>query len=223
MRLPESVPVVPVAPPVPPGTVYFVRHGLVHNPNRIAYGWLPRYRLDEEGRRQAEASAAHLAGRDVRSIFSSPLLRALQTARLIAAQLPGVPPRRNRLLIESGLALHWQGTPWRELEAEGSGQFQEEYRRWRAAAGAVQFGEPMDAMARRMQAGMARALRLSHGGPAVCVSHRDPILALRLAVEGRSFDELHTTPCQPASITAISSNAGHLRLVEYLEPYAPTG
>jgi broad specificity phosphatase PhoE len=205
---------------VPPGTVYFVRHGLVYNPDRIAYGWLPRYPLADEGRRQAEAAAELLAGCGVRAIFTSPLLRALQTARIIAAKLPGVPLRRNRLLIESGLARYWQGTPWRELEADGSERYQEEYRRWRKSATAVQFGESMDAMARRMQAAMARALRLSHGGPAVCVSHRDPILALRLAVAGRSFDELHTTPCQPASITVVSCNAGHLRLVEYIEPYA---
>jgi broad specificity phosphatase PhoE len=216
VSLTSSIPLVRVPPVVPAGTVYFVRHGLVHNPNRIAYGWLPRYRLAEEGRRQAEATADFLAERGVKAIFTSPLLRAVQTSRIIAARLPDAPVRRLRLMIESGLAHYWQGTPWSVLEQDPTG----EYGLWRERASAVEFGETMAAMAARMQAAMARALRLSGGGPAICVSHRDPILAFRLAVEGRSFDELHTTPCMPASVTVVSSNGGHLRLVEYLEPHA---
>ncbi|HLZ72292.1 MAG TPA: histidine phosphatase family protein [Dehalococcoidia bacterium] len=201
---------------VPAGTVYCVRHGLVHNPNRIAYGWLPRYRLAEVGRLQAAATAEYLAGRGIGFVLTSPLLRARQTTSIIAARLPDVPVRRSRLLIESGLARHWQGESWSEIPLNHAAAWE----LFQNAPGALTLGEPMAAMAARLRRALALALRLSGGRPAVCVSHRDPILALRLAVEGRSFDLLHRTACNPASVTAIESNAGHLRLVEYVEPYA---
>jgi broad specificity phosphatase PhoE len=199
----------------PPGTVYFVRHGLVHNPNRIAYGWLPRYRLAEEGRQQAAATAQYLAERGVAYLLTSPLLRAMQTARIIASALPGVPVRRSRLLIESGLAQHWQGERWAEIPQKYPADFE----LFQNAPGSLMTGESMAAMAERMRRALALALRLSAGRPAVCVSHRDPIIALRLAVEGRSFDALHRTDCNPASVTVVTSNAGHLRVLGYVEPY----
>jgi len=200
---------------VPAGTVYFVRHGLVHNPNRIAYGWLPRYRLADEGREQAIATAGYLADRQIRFILTSPLLRAIQTTRILASALPGVPVRRSRLLVESGLAHHWQGESWSEIPVKHA----EAWELFQRAPGTLAIGESMAEMAARMRRAMALALRLSRGSPAICVSHRDPILALRLGIEGRSFDELHRTDCNPASITTIESNAGHLRIVEYIEPY----
>ncbi len=200
---------------VPSGTVYVVRHGLVHNPNRIAYGWLPRYRLAEEGRQQAAATAAYLAERDVAYILTSPLLRAMQTARILAARLPGVPMRRSRLLIESGLAHLWQGESWAELPQ----RYPADFELCQNAPGTLTAGESMAEMAARMRRALALALRLSGGRPAVCVSHRDPIIALRLAIEGRSFDELHRTDCNPASVTTIAAHAGQLRVVGYTEPY----
>lgn len=200
---------------LPDGTVYFVRHGLVHNPQRIAYGWLPRFRLANEGRSQAAATAAFLTGRPIGLLLTSPLLRARQTSAFIAEKLPGVPLRRSRLLIESGLAHYWEGTPWAEIPARHA----EVWQQFDKAASTVETGESLAAMAARMQAAFALALRLSGGAPVVCVSHRDPILALRLAVEGRSFDDLHTTACNPASVTEIEAKQGVLRLVNYIESH----
>jgi broad specificity phosphatase PhoE len=210
-----QLPVVREAPSVPEGTVYFVRHGLVHNPTRIMYGWLPRFRLTGEGVRQAEAAGQYLADKGAALVLSSPLLRALQTSRIISSYMPGVRIRRSRLLIEGALAKEWQGTYWAEL----SHKYPEQHRIWQESAGSMQLGETLAAMARRVQAAMALALRLTSGAPAICVSHRDPIAAFRLAVEGRSFDELHVTECNTASITAVSSNGGHLRILDYVQPY----
>ena len=212
----------PSTPATPPdGTVYFVRHGLVHNPERIAYGWLPRFRLADEGRAQAAATAEFLAARAIAFVLTSPLLRARQTSGFIAEKLPAVPLRRSRLLIESGLAHYWEGTPWAEIPERHAAVWQQ----FDKAASTVEAGESLAAMAERMRAAFALALRLSGGAPAVCVSHRDPILALRLAIEGRTFDELHTTTCNPASVTQIEARDGVLRLVEYAEAYVapPTG
>ncbi len=213
-RTPASLPVVTTPSPVPGGTAYLVRHGLANNPRHILYGWLPRVRLAEAGLAQAEAAGRYLADRQVRLILTSPLLRAIQTTRVIAGFLPSVPVRRSALLIEGGLPRYWQGMTWEELPERHPA----EYRQWREAAGTLELGESMAAQARRMQAALALALRLSGGAPAVCVSHRDPILSLRLAVQGRSFNELHNTPCAPGSVTIVQSDGRSLRLVEYVEP-----
>jgi broad specificity phosphatase PhoE len=204
--------------PLPSGTLYFVRHGLVHNPDRIAYGWLPRYRLADEGRAQARATAAYLAGSGATLILTSPLLRAVQTARIIAERLPNAPIRRSKLLIESGLAHLWEGLPWDVIPK----QHPELWRIWQQQASQCPAGETMAEQAARMRRAALHALRLSRGGPAICVSHRDPILALRLSIEGRSFDAVHTTETQPASVTIVRSNGGHLSLAGYVEPYKET-
>jgi broad specificity phosphatase PhoE len=200
---------------LPAGTVYFVRHGLVHNPDRIAYGWLPRFRLADEGRAQAQATAAYLADSGAKLILTSPLLRAVQTTRIIAAQLPGVPVRRSRLLIESGLAHVWEGLAWEAIPK----QHPEVWRTWQQQASACELGESLTEQAERMRRAFALALRRSNGGPAICVSHRDPILALRLSIEGRSHDDVHSTDTQPASVTIVRSDGRQLYLDGYVEPY----
>lgn len=69
--------------------IYFVRHGLVENPDKISYGRLPGFPLSQIGREQIAASAEHLASEslDQTQILASPLLRAVETAEIIAARL----------------------------------------------------------------------------------------------------------------------------------------
>ena len=45
--------------------VHLLRHGEVHNPEKILYGRLPGYRLSDLGRAMAERAAEWFAGRDV--------------------------------------------------------------------------------------------------------------------------------------------------------------
>src|SRR5690625_7035780 len=65
--------------------VHLVRHGEVHNPERILYGRMPGYRLSSRGQQMAQCVADHLQDADVALVRSSPLLRAQQTAAPIAA------------------------------------------------------------------------------------------------------------------------------------------
>jgi broad specificity phosphatase PhoE len=69
-------------------TLYLVRHGESEaNVRRIFSNGKVDLPLTDLGRRQAEQAAACLAGRGAVHVFSSPLLRARQTAAVIAAQL----------------------------------------------------------------------------------------------------------------------------------------
>lgn len=60
-----------------------VRHGHVHNPRKILYGRLPGFHLSPKGLREAQSVAHALKSQPLAAVFSSPLLRARQTAKQI--------------------------------------------------------------------------------------------------------------------------------------------
>ena len=72
-------------------TVHLVRHGEVHNPDRVLYGRLPEFGLSELGHEMARGVAAWFAeraaqtGRAPAVVAASPLTRAQQTAAPLAA------------------------------------------------------------------------------------------------------------------------------------------
>src|SRR3954453_2722075 len=81
-------------------TVHVLRHGEVHNPNRILYGRLPDFHLSELGVQMAKAAAETLKDRDVTYVVASPLERAQETAAPIAAEFE-LPTSTDTRLIES--------------------------------------------------------------------------------------------------------------------------
>jgi broad specificity phosphatase PhoE len=97
-----------------PTTIYLIRHGEVHNPRRILYGRLPRFRLTEKGRHQAQMAGRYLDGR-VDELFSSPLLRARQTAREIQQHVRPSRIRISNLINE--VCTIYEGRPGAEVDA----------------------------------------------------------------------------------------------------------
>ena len=95
-------------------TLIFVRHTEVHNPNDILYGRLPRFRLSDLGLKQAEKTAQVLAEEPVATFYSSPQLRARQTARILSQPHPDARMRITQLLNE--VRTSWQGRPHVDLE-----------------------------------------------------------------------------------------------------------
>src|SRR5579872_6137388 len=94
-------------------TVLYVRHADVFNPEEVMYGRLPRYRLSDYGRYHAERLADYLAKEPIGAFYTSPLLRARQTASILARRHPGVPVRTSAALAE--IRTSWQGTANRDL------------------------------------------------------------------------------------------------------------
>lgn len=81
-------------------TLALVRHGRTPwNHERRMQG-RSDIALDEHGRRQADAAGRELARRPWERVVSSPLSRAVESAALIAAHLPGVPVSVDSDLIE---------------------------------------------------------------------------------------------------------------------------
>lgn len=95
-------------------TILIVRHTDVYNPDDILYGRLPRFHLSELGISQAERTAQVLAEEPIATFYSSPQLRARQTARIVATPHPQTRIHISSLLSEVYTA--WQGRPHADLE-----------------------------------------------------------------------------------------------------------
>ncbi|TQK30468.1 histidine phosphatase family protein [Arthrobacter sp. SLBN-53] len=197
-------------------TVHVMRHGEVHNPEKVLYGRLPGYNLSERGRQQAQAAADWLAAHDVTYVVASPLERAQQTAAPIAAS-HGLDIDTDHDLIES----------WNDFEgkrvAPGDGALRDP-RNWPRLRNPRKpsWGEPYDQIAPRMTAALHRARAKAEGHEAVCVSHQLPVETLRRAMTGRSLAHLplpHSRLCNLSSITSFTFDDDRLIRWSYTEPW----
>lgn len=98
-----------------PIKIHLIRHGEVYNPDKILYGRLPRFRLNQNGRRQARAAGTHLNDYPIDALFSSPMLRARQTAREIVRHHPYLKLRISELINEA--CTSFEGRPGAEIDA----------------------------------------------------------------------------------------------------------
>jgi broad specificity phosphatase PhoE len=194
-------------------TVHLLRHGEVHNPDGILYGRQDGFHLSELGRRMAERVAATLGGRDITHVVASPLERAQETARPLAAAR-GVEIASDRRVIESenvfegqafGQAAKVLGSPsaWRHL--------------WNPFR--PSWGEPYIDVAARMRAAVQDARAAAQGHEAVVVSHQLPIWVTRLSAEGRPFfHDPRRRECTLCSVTSFHFAGARLVRVSYSEP-----
>ena len=142
--------------------ISLIRHGQVHNPEQVYYGRLPRFRLSVAGCRQAAEAAHFLRDQQVTTVYSSPLLRAKQTADIVAATL-NVPLHHSRLMLE--VHSPYDGRPLSDLEA----------RNWDIYTDSPAHFEQPDDIANRMTRLIGRIRRNHTHHHTVLVSHADPV------------------------------------------------
>lgn len=193
--------------------VHLMRHGEVHNPDRVLYGRLPGYQLSDLGHRMAQRVAEHLAGRDIVHLVSSPLERAQQTMAPIAEAL-ALPVTLDERVIEA--ANHFEGLTF------GSGEGAPWLpRHWRHLHNPLRpsWGEPYTEIAARMVAAVEHVRERATGHEALVVSHQLPIWTLRRLVEGRRLaHDPRRRECALASLTTVTfDEEGPVRL-QYAEP-----
>jgi broad specificity phosphatase PhoE len=201
-------------------TVHLLRHGEVHNPDRVLYGRMPGFRLSELGERQAAAAADWLSRRDIGYLVSSPLERAQQTAAPLAAAT-GLEVATDERLIEA--ANHLQG----RKVAGGKGLFADPSN-WKYFVNPFRpsWGEPYEQIAARVLAASRAARDHAGAGEAVCVSHQLPIVAARRSAEGlHLYHDPRKRQCNLASVTSLTFDGDVIVRVDYREPAAdlPTG
>ena len=196
-------------------TVHLLRHGEVHNPDRVLYGRLPGFRLSDLGVRQAQAAAQWLSGKDLGYLVASPLQRARETAAPLA-EATGLPVETDERLIEADN--HLQG---RQV-AGGKGLFTD-VSNWRYFVNPFRpsWGEPYAEIAARVLAAARDAGARAGGRDAVCVSHQLPIVCARRSAEGkRLFHDPRRRQCSLASVTSLTFDGSRVVRVEYAEPAA---
>ena len=193
--------------------VHLLRHGEVHNPDRILYGRLPGFGLSDVGAAQAEKVAEHLADRDIVQVVASPLLRAQQTATSIAAR-HGLELLTDEGLIEATNV--FEGV----RVSVGDGALRDP-RTWPKLRNPFRpsWGEPYQQIADRMLAATYRARDRAAGHEAVCVSHQLPIYTLRRHLAGqRLWHDPRRRQCALASLTSLVFDGDTLLEVLYSQP-----
>ena len=197
--------------------VHLLRHGEVFNPDKILYGRLPGFRLSSDGEAMAEKVAAWFAGRGVTHLVSSPLERAQQTARPIAATLD-LPVTLDERLIEAANAFEGLRV------GVGDGALRDPRHWWKLRNPfRPSWGEPYVEIATRMLLAVEAARDAARGSAAVLVSHQLPIWTLRLHLEGRRYvhDPRHRQ-CGLASVTSLTYEGDQFTGLSYAEPAGAT-
>ncbi|QWF79882.1 histidine phosphatase family protein [Amycolatopsis sp. CA-230715] len=197
--------------------VHLLRHGEVHNPEKVLYGRLPGYRLSERGQRQALTVAEALAGHDIAHVVASPLQRAQETAAPIAGA-HRIDVATDDRLIEAGNL--FEG----ERVAVGDGALREP-KHWPKLRNPFKpsWGEPYVEIAHRMLGAVYRARAAAEGHEALCVSHQLPIWTLRRFLEAkRLWHDPRQRQCSLASLTSLVFSGEELVRIVYSEPAGAT-
>ncbi len=152
--------------------VSLVRHGEVHNPEAVYYGRLKHFGLSELGQRQARSTAESFNGGSLSAVYSSPLLRAHQTATAIATG-QDLQVGRTRRLME--VCSPFDGVPVTELIERDWDLYSDPSPRYE---------QPADLL-KRMRSFVSYARKEHRGGHVVGVSHGDPIAFTALWAAGK--------------------------------------
>jgi broad specificity phosphatase PhoE len=194
--------------------IHLVRHGEVHNPRHVVYADLPGYGLSDLGSRQAAAAADHLSAASVAAVVSSPLDRAVATAREIATRHK-LPVEIDERLTEWRLGKRWAGLIWEDLPKERPGELEA----YLATPEIIDFAaESLSDLAARMLEAMS--YWADRAESSVLVSHQDPVQAARRIATDAGFGAFHENKPGHASVTTLARPAGTDRMLEvaYWEP-----
>jgi broad specificity phosphatase PhoE len=196
--------------------LYLVRHADVENPNKVLYGHLDGFQLSALGRAQAAAIGDQLASEDLTRIVSSPLARAVETARLINEKLarPAV-LETDPELREAEFSRYLQGLPYWQVPLRRPLWFVHKARR-----GLVPGDESIDRLGGRVLEVLRRLAREHSGETMAVVSHADPINAAWILLDGRPHNEreMYRKAVDKAGMLRVEMEDGTPVSWEYMPP-----
>jgi broad specificity phosphatase PhoE len=166
-------------------TMILVRHGETDWNREERFQGQLDIRLNEAGRSQAEMLKRELAKFDFDAVYSSPLLRALETAQIIARDIPvQCDPRLTEIHHGS-----WQGKTKRDI-AE---RWPEDWNRWNTEP--QRFTPTGGESAEEVRMRVEDFLRTLQGNTILCVSHGVVVQTfLSIVVGGRYLDHSSYVP-----------------------------
>jgi len=185
-------------------TIFLVRHGETDwNREGRIMGALP-VPLNERGNEQARSLAEALARYPIAALFSSPVARAMQTARYLAERL-GLPITEEAGLTELAMG-SWEGRYWKELDSDQSRLSMYSH----PLEGRAPGGETLAEVQKRAVAAIENVLVIQNRKPSVFVTHADVIRTIvahylnlriadsqRLRIDHASLTIIELTPTTP--------------------------
>jgi probable phosphoglycerate mutase len=162
-------------------TILLARHGETDwNSERRWQGHADQP-LNDAGRAQAHELAESLAGRGIDAIYSSDLVRAHETAHIVAVELD-LPVEVDSGLREVDVG-DWAGRVHSEIERIDP----EGFRRWRAGGKGWSGGESYEQMGERVVASVLRIAGRHPGETLLMVTHGGSIRACRASAAGLDY------------------------------------
>ena len=166
----------------PPTTVLLIRHGRTRANREGIFRGRMDVPLDERGKEQAAATGRHLADRPLDAVYSSPLVRARDTARAVARP-HGLAPRIEEAFDNLELG-PWTGRRRAEVAEEDP----ENWRIWIECPEELDLpgAETLDQVAERSSRRLDELVAAHAGETLAVVAHRaviKPLLARILRLE----------------------------------------
>jgi len=187
-----------------------VRHGqTAWNMGEIFRGHID-IDLDETGLKQVELLGQHLAGRKIEAVFSSPLQRAVKTARAIASR-HGLDVQTTDALIDFNFG-HWEGMTVPDVKQK----FPEVFDEWSKNPHLVRVpgGDTLDDVTARSMA-LVRDVVEKYSSSVALVSHRVVSRILMLAMMGLDNSHFWNIRQDTASLTIFVYERGRFILTRH--------
>lgn len=171
-------------------TILLARHGECRGNIEGLFRGRVDFPLNERGLRQAAELGAALRPYIPKAVVTSPLLRAKDTARAIAAAC-SIPVEEDEGFNNTCLGI-WEGRPKKEI----AGLYPEQWKIWleNPERLAVEGAESMDDVLRRSMAALDRGVAKYRGKTFAAVTHRTvikPLLAGCLGIPSPYFWKVH--------------------------------
>jgi len=183
---------------ISPLRLLLVRHGEVLSNRELRYVGSRDEPLADSGIAQADGLAAALAPLPVRAVYSSPLLRAKETGRRIAAALE-VELKLEERLREQSFG-DWEGLTRAEVLERDA----ENLLRWETDLGTAPPGGESLASVQQRALGLVEDLARGHRGEwIVLVSHVGPVKALLCAALGAPLATARHMFLDPGTLSVV--------------------
>ena len=194
-------------------TFLLIRHSHTDAIGRRFAGSLADVQLSSEGRRQASLLAHHLSEAPLRAVYSSPVVRACETASVIAE--PHALPVVTLPALDELRAKRWEGEAYSALDEQSDWQQWNRFRSGHRAGG----GETMAEVQARMVSAMLDARAAYPESSLALVSHGDPIRAVLTYWLGMPVDHYHRIDIDPGSVSVLTLNdhAVHVRALNHTQ------
>jgi len=185
-------------------TLYLVRHGATEanlaRPPRLQ-GRKHNPPLARLGVRQAEATRDFLAGRYLDTCYCSPLLRAVQTAAIVAAP-HGLAPIPVDALAECDMG-RWEGLDWQAIRYLDADAYQKHLAN--PLEHGFPGGESIAELTRRVGSALEALLRRHDGQSVLVIAHHIVIQSYLAGLLNLNHEQARRMTVEPCGISVVIS------------------